>query len=83
MAKVEQTRQAVVQHLRAHFRGAADDEDALLELAALGFEARLADLYRAFRQGEISFGYIGEQLKLSAWDVEHLLTERGWRGTNL
>lgn len=62
---------------------AQDDEEALLELAALGFEARLADPYETFHQGEVSFGYIGEKLKLSAREVERLFAERGWRGTNL
>ena len=83
MAEVGQVRQEVLEHLKAHFQGAQDDEEALLELAALGFEARLLDLHDAFRQGEISFGYIGEKLKLSAWEIERVFSERGWRGTNL
>lgn len=83
MSSVEQARQEIIQHLKMHFRGAESDEEALLELAALGFERRLVDLYEAFQRGEISFGYIGEKLKMSAWEVEHLLAERGWRGTNL
>ena len=55
----------------------------LTELVLRGFEQKLSELYEEFQQGEISLGYLAEQLGISSWEAVHLLKERGLRTTNL
>ena len=47
------------------------------------FEQRLAELYEKYQQGEISLGYLAEQLGMTIWRVYHLLEERGLRTANV
>jgi predicted HTH domain antitoxin len=58
-------------------------EQALQELIALGFEARLRELYARYRRAECSFGYLAEALGITTWELTHLLEERGWVAHNL
>jgi len=53
------------------------------ELIDLGFEYRLRQLYARFEQGEISLGYLAQELGLSLRDAYHLLEERGWPTSNI
>jgi predicted HTH domain antitoxin len=55
----------------------------LLELAAIGFESRLLELYGLFQRGEISFEHLAELLKINVWEAENLLEMRGLKSTNL
>jgi len=55
----------------------------LAEFVLRGFEQKLSELYEDFQQGEISLGYLAEQLGISPWEAVHLLKERGLRTTNL
>jgi predicted HTH domain antitoxin len=59
------------------------NDEHLLEWAALGFEERLRRLYEQFQRGEISFGYLAEEMGLSVWETEELLHKRGLCTTNL
>jgi len=60
------------------------DESAILEdLVERGFEERLRDLYEQFQEGEISLGYLAEQLGVGTWRAYHLLEERGLRTANI
>lgn len=72
----------VVNLLKERFEGLRDDE-RLLELAALGFEQRLAQLYQDFQKGEISLEYLAEQLGLNIWEAESLLKKRELPNSNL
>ena len=75
---------AVVNLLKAKYKEAQDDdEEGLLELAAIGFESRLIELYDLFQRGEISFEHLAELLKINVWEAENLLEMRGLKSTNL
>ena len=69
----------VINLLRAKYREGQDKEKekGLLELAAIGFESRLVELYDLFQRGEISFEYFAELLKINVWEAENLLEMRG------
>ncbi|MBC8447417.1 MAG: hypothetical protein H8D78_06680 [Chloroflexi bacterium] len=58
-------------------------EQAVQELIALGFEARLRDLYARYRRAECSFGYLAEALGMTTWELTHLLEKRDWPAHNL
>jgi predicted HTH domain antitoxin len=58
-------------------------EQAAQELIALGFEARLRELYARYRRAECSFGYLAEALGMTTWELAHLLEERRWVAHNL
>ncbi len=74
----------VVNLLKAKYKEAQDDdEQGLLELAAIGFESRLIELYDLFQRGEISFEHLAELLKINVWEAENLLEMRGLKSTNL
>ena len=74
----------VVNLLKAKYREAQDDDgEGLLELAAIGFESRLIELYDLFQRGEISFEHLAELLKINVWEAENLLEMRGLKSTNL
>ena len=54
------------------------DELVILEdLLERGFEQRLRELYKQYQEGEISLGYLAEQLGVGTWRAYHLLEERG------
>lgn len=82
MPKLKELSPEVLDLVRARLQGAARDE-RLVEWAALGFEEQLEALYEQFRRGEISFGYMAEELGLSVWEVEMLLEKLGRPSTNL
>jgi predicted HTH domain antitoxin len=69
--------------LKEGFEGALDDEERLLEFAAIGFERRMIELYEEFQRGEISLEYLAEQLGLNIWEAERLLDKRGLKSSNL
>jgi predicted HTH domain antitoxin len=58
-------------------------EQAIQELIAKGFEALLQERYQRYRQGEISFGRLAQDLGVTTWELSHLLEERGWAAYNL
>lgn len=70
----------VINLLRVRYK---DDEEKLLELAAIGFENRFIELYDMFQRGEISFECLAEELKINIWEAENLLEMQGLKGTNL
>jgi predicted HTH domain antitoxin len=82
MPKLKELPSEVVDLVRARLREGARDEH-LVEWAALGFEEQLEALYERFRRGEISFGYLAEELGLSVWEAETLLEKLGRPTTNL
>ncbi len=73
----------VINLLKAKYKATQDYEERLLELAAIGFESRLVELYELFQRGEISFEHLAELLKINVWDAENLLEMRGLKSTNL
>jgi predicted HTH domain antitoxin len=60
-----------------------DEAEILNDLLERGFEQRLKELYQQYQAGEISLGYLAEQLGVSTWRAYHLLEERGWRTANV
>lgn len=58
-------------------------QQTLEELVALGFDTLLQERYRRYRQGEISFGRLAQELGITTWELSHLLEERGWVVHNL
>ena len=58
-------------------------QEMVAELIAMGFEKLLDERYQRYRQGEISFGRLAEDLGVTTWELSHLLEERGWRTYNL
>jgi predicted HTH domain antitoxin len=75
---------SVMNLLKAKYKESQDDdEDGLIELAAIGFESRLAELYDLFQRGEISFEHFAELLKINVWEAKNLLEIRGLKSTNL
>ncbi|HID30626.1 MAG TPA: hypothetical protein EYP19_11560 [Desulfobacterales bacterium] len=60
-----------------------EDDDLTDKLPERGFEQRLKELYQQYQAGEISLGYLAEQLGVSTWRAYHLLEERGWRTANI
>ncbi len=80
MPKLKELPSEVVDLVRARLREGARDE-RLVEWAALGFEEQREALYE--RRGEISFGYLAEELGLSVWEAETLLEKLGRPTTNL
>jgi predicted HTH domain antitoxin len=82
MPRLEELHPEVVELVRSRLKETAPDEH-LLEWAALGFEEQLHRLYEQFQRGEISFGYLAEELGLSIWEAEELLAKRGLCTTNL
>jgi predicted nucleic acid-binding protein len=44
---------------------------------------RLRELYKQYQEGEISLGYLAEQLGVGTWRAYHLLEERGLRTANM
>ncbi len=51
--------------------------------SALGFETLLQKRYHRYRQGEISFGRLAQELGVTTWELSHLLDEHGWPVYNL
>jgi len=72
----------VVQRRRAT-RPDVDWVSFVAELVDLGFEYHLRQLYARFEQGEISLGYLAQELGLGLRDVYHLLEKRGWPTSNI
>ncbi len=58
-------------------------QETVAELVALGFETHLKNLYQRYRLGEISFGWLAQELGVTTWELEHLLEERDWPAYNL
>jgi hypothetical protein len=58
-------------------------QQMVMELVALGFETLLEERYHRYRQGEISFGRLAQELGVTTWELSHLLEERGWPIYNL
>ena len=73
----------VINLLKVKYLEAQNDEKGLVELAAIGFESRLIELYNLFQRGEISFEYLAEILKINVWEADNLLEVRGLKSTNL
>jgi hypothetical protein len=55
----------------------------LAELIDLGFEHRLQQLYRRFEEGEISLGFLAQELGLGVRDLYAALERRGLQTTNI
>jgi len=55
----------------------------LADLLERGFEQKLRELYKQYQEGEISLGYLAEQLGVGTWRAYHLLEERGLRTANI
>jgi DNA-binding phage protein len=55
----------------------------LAELIDLGFEHRLQQLYRRFEEGEISLGFLAQELGLGVRDLYEALERRGLPTTNI
>ena len=72
--------QFVERHSRDHD---ISPQQTLEELVALGFDTLLQERYRRYRQGEISFGRLAQELGITTWELSHLLEERGWAVHNL
>ena len=74
----------VARFVKARADRTGQDEVAVLEaLVEQQFEQRLAELYELYQQGEISLGYLAEQLGMTTWRAYHLLDERGLRTANI
>lgn len=58
-------------------------QQMVTELITLGFETLLKERYQHYRQGEISFGRLAQDLGITTWELSHLLEERGWPAHNL
>jgi hypothetical protein len=58
-------------------------QQMVIELVTLGFETLLQERYQRYRQGEISFGRLAQELGMTTWELSHLLEERGWPVYNL
>ena len=58
-------------------------QQALMKLISAGFDALLHTSYQRYRQGEISFGRLAEDLGITTWELSHLLEERGLIAHNL
>ncbi len=73
----------------AHFvhseaeRSGVDEKEIVVDLLKAGFEQKLRELYAQYQQGEISLGFLAEQLGVGVWQVYHLLEERGLRTANI
>lgn len=59
------------------------EEETVRELITLGFETLLREEYERYRRGEIPFGRPTQELDITAWELSHLLEERGWPAHNL
>jgi hypothetical protein len=55
----------------------------LAELINLGFEHRLQQLYKQFEAGEISLGYLANELGLGMRDLYAALEQRGLPTSNI
>jgi hypothetical protein len=64
-------------------RDQTDEATVLKDLVETGFEQRLSELYQEYQEGEISLGYLAEQLGVTTWRAYHLLEERGLRTANV
>jgi len=74
----------IAQFVKARAGRTGQNEIAVLEaLVEERFEQRLAELYRMYQQGDISLGYLAEQLGMTTWHAYHLLEERGLRTANV
>jgi predicted HTH domain antitoxin len=74
----------IAQFVKARAVRTGQNESSALEaLIEERFEQRLAELYEMYQQGEISLGYLAEQLGMTTWRVYHLLEERGLRTANV
>ncbi len=58
-------------------------QQAVMELIARGFETLLQEHYRRYRQGEISFGRLAQELGITTQELSHLLEDRGWPAYDL
>lgn len=63
----------------------ADDEITLYlaKLINLGFEHHLQQLYKRFREGEISLGYFAREMGLGVRDMYAALEQRGLPTSNI
>ncbi len=57
--------------------------EIITERINTNFEKHLAERYQCYRQGEISFGRLAEDLGITLWALSHLFEERGWPAHNL
>jgi hypothetical protein len=64
-------------------RDRTDEATVLKDLVETGFEQRLRELHQEYQEGEISLGYLAEQLGVTTWRAYHLLEERGLRTANV
>lgn len=64
-------------------RSGMDEKAVVVDLLRAGFEQKLRELYAQYQQGEISLGYLAEQLGVGVWQLYHLLEERGLRTANV
>jgi hypothetical protein len=58
-------------------------QQMVIELVTLGFETLLQERYQRYRQGEVSFGRLAQELGITTWELSHLLEERDWAVYNL
>jgi len=64
-------------------RSGLDEKAVVVDLLQVGFEQKLRELYAQYQRGEISLGYLAEQLGMGVWQLYHLLEERGLRTANV
>ena len=58
-------------------------QQTIAELVAMGFETLLRERYQRYRQGEISFGRLAQDMGVTTWELSHLLEDRDWIVHNL
>lgn len=58
-------------------------QQTVMELVNLGFETLLQEYYERYRHGEISFGWVAEELGITSWELSDLIEQRGWVYHNL
>lgn len=58
-------------------------QQTVMELVNLGFETLLREYYQQYRNGEMSFGRMAQELGITSWELSHLLEQRGWSLHNL
>jgi len=64
-------------------RSGVDEKVVVADLLQVGFEQKLRELYSQYQQGDISLGYLAEQLGVGVWQLYHLLEDRGLRTANI
>jgi hypothetical protein len=59
------------------------DGESDKNLVTPGFDALLEQYYRRYRQGEISFGRVAQDLGITTWELSDVIERKGWIPHNL